>query len=59
MPKPIRLTPGRQVWHRGVLDAWLDARAGRLSPLASKTPPDPLAAEWDTACGGDREAALS
>lgn len=59
MPSPIRLTIGRQVWHRGVLDAWLDAKAGQLSHTTRETPPDPLVDAWDMACGVTREPALS
>ena len=51
-PKPARLTPGRMVWLRDDLDAYLDRCAGRVSasaPAAKKG--------WGTA-GGTREPAL-
>ena len=28
-PQPVKLTPGRIVWYREDLDAWLDQKGGR------------------------------
>ncbi len=33
-PAPVLLTPGRQVYLREDLDAYLDRKAGRLTPAA-------------------------
>ena len=58
LPPATALTPGCKVWRRRDLDALLDQQAGRPND-----PPPPaveaLAAEWDLACDGAREAALS
>lgn len=32
-PAPVPLTERRQVWYREQLDAWLDQKAGRATPL--------------------------
>ena len=56
MPRPVQVTPGRQVWHRPTLQAWLDQKAEFTNhPLPP--PVDPLADEWDKALG-IREPAL-
>jgi predicted DNA-binding transcriptional regulator AlpA len=57
MPQPIRLTRGRQVWHRQQLTAWLDAKAGVANSPQPRTD-HTLVDEWDQACG-TREPALS
>jgi predicted DNA-binding transcriptional regulator AlpA len=53
-PRPVHLTPGRQVWLREDLDRWLDRKAGRLNHPGASRPQhgkDALAMEWDAACG--------
>jgi prophage regulatory protein len=37
-PQPIRLTPGRLVWLKEDLDAWLDRVAGRSTASPRKNP---------------------
>ncbi|KAA5609133.1 hypothetical protein F1189_25850 [Rhodovastum atsumiense] len=37
-PASVRLTPGRQVWLREDLDAWLDRLAGRAPASAGTNP---------------------
>lgn len=41
-PHPVQLTPGRIVWLREDLDAFLDRKAGRRVPLLEEN-------EWMTA----------
>lgn len=41
-PRPVRLTPGRKVWLKEDLDAWLDRLAGRPAPSPDRD--DPIAA---------------
>jgi predicted DNA-binding transcriptional regulator AlpA len=53
MPPPIRISPGRQVWHRVSLEAWLDAKAGTRSH-PTQTLADPAVDEWDRALDGNR-----
>jgi hypothetical protein len=57
LPKPRWITPGRQIWHRAQLQAWLDAKFDLENDPVP--PPIPSAEdEWDLACGA-REPALS
>jgi predicted DNA-binding transcriptional regulator AlpA len=37
-PAPVWLTPGRKVWYKEDLDAWLDGRAGKIAPSSANDP---------------------
>lgn len=52
-PAATWLTPGRKVWLREHLDAWLDRKAGTAAPSSPVN-------EWDALCAdGQRHAAVS
>jgi hypothetical protein len=36
--KPVRPTPGRKVWRRKDLEAWLDRMAGEAAPAGEANP---------------------
>jgi predicted DNA-binding transcriptional regulator AlpA len=55
MPKPRRITPGRQIWHRRQLQAWLDAQFD-LENHPAVAPGPSLVDEWDQACGASEPA---
>ena len=59
IPPPLALTEGRRGWDRAALDAWVDRRSRAQNPgLDPAAVADGGVAEWDLACGAEREAAL-
>ncbi len=42
MPAPMRITPGRKVWLRDVLDKWLDQKTGTDGTYGSRNPWDDI-----------------
>ena len=58
LPAGLYLTPGSKVWLKQDLDALLAKLAGRPNDPATR-PVEALVSEWDQACDGAREAALS
>jgi predicted DNA-binding transcriptional regulator AlpA len=49
-PRPVQLTPGRQVWLREDLDAYLDRLAGWTASNRGQPAVMTPEAEWDVAC---------
>ncbi len=50
MPRPRRITVGRQVWHRAELKAWLDAQFNLQKDPPVRTGLTPKE-RWDQICG--------
>lgn len=57
-PKPVHLTPGRQVWLREDLDNWLDQKAGATKDHPALRSTEALVGEWDAACYGTGEPSV-